>query len=102
MVGRDRPSNGGARIGEAPDPRDSHLRDPELVLKHARELVLRLREGMPAHAGAPGTAVLARPWTAEAPGPLALEATIDAYLANSGASVTTSSSSTAATTGATT
>ncbi len=84
MVGRDRPSNGGARIGDAPDPRDSHLRDPELVLKHARELVLRLREGVPAHAGAPGTAVLARPWTEEAPGPLALEATVDAYLANSG------------------
>lgn len=83
MVGRDRPSPGGARIGEAPDPRDSHLRDPELVLKHARELVLRLREGVPAHAGAPGHAVLARPWTAEAPGPLALEATIDAHLAGS-------------------
>ena len=69
MVGRDRPSNGGARIGEAPDPRDSHLRDPELVLRHARELVLRLREGVPAHAGAPGTAVLARPWTDGGAGP---------------------------------
>ena len=83
MVGRDRPSNGGTRIGEAPDPRDSHLRDPEAVLRHARELVLRLREGVPAHAGAPGHAVLAQPWTAEAPGPLALEATVDAYLAGS-------------------
>jgi MoxR-like ATPase len=83
MVGRDRPSNGGARLGEAPAPRDDHLRDPELVLKHARELVLRLREGVPAHAGAPGHAVLPRPWTAEAPGPLALEATVDAYLAGS-------------------
>ncbi len=83
MVGRDRPSNGGARIGDAPDPRDSHLRDPEAVLRHARELVLRLREGVPAHAGTPGTAVLSRPWTAEAPGPLALEATVDAFLAGS-------------------
>ncbi len=81
MVGRDRPSNGGTRMAEAPDPRDAHLRDPEMVLKHARELVLRLREGVPAYAGAPGHALLARPWTAEAPGPLALEATIDAHLA---------------------
>jgi hypothetical protein len=69
---------------DAPDPRASHLLDPELVLRHARELVLRLREGVPAHAGAPGTAVLARPWTEEAPGPLALEATLESFLANSG------------------
>jgi MoxR-like ATPase len=83
MVGRDRPSNGGARMGEAPDPRDSHLRSPEAVLRHARELILRLREGVHAHAGGPGTAVLARPWTADALGPLALEATVDAHLAGS-------------------
>ncbi len=83
MVGRDRPSNGGARMAEAPDPRDRHLRDPEAVLRHARELMLRMREGMLAPVGVPGPAVLARPWTAEAPGPLALEATVDAYLAGS-------------------
>ena len=32
----------------------SHLLDPELVLRHARELVLRDRENIPAHASAPG------------------------------------------------
>jgi MoxR-like ATPase len=85
MVGRDRPSNGGARVGDAPEPRDEHLRDPELVLRHARELVLRVREGEPAHHGAPGTALLSRPWTEDAPGPLALDATVEAYLANHGA-----------------
>jgi Mg-chelatase subunit ChlD len=84
MVGRDRPSNGGALLHDPPDPRDAHLRDPELVLRHARELVLRLREGVPARAGAPGTAVLARPWTEDAPGPLALDATVDAFLAGAG------------------
>jgi MoxR-like ATPase len=83
MIGRDRPSNGGTRMQDAPDPRAAHLHDPELVLRRARELVLRLREGVPAHAGAPGMAVLARPWSQEAPGPLALEATVDAYLAGS-------------------
>ena len=65
-------------------PARLHLRDPELVLRHARELVLRLREGVTARAGAPGTAVLARPWTEDAPGPLAIEATVEAFLANSG------------------
>jgi MoxR-like ATPase len=85
MVGRDRPSNGGARIHEAPDPRDEHLRDPELVLRHARELVLRVREGAPARHGTPGTALLARPWTDDAPGPLAVEATVEAFLAGYGA-----------------
>ena len=37
-----------------------------------------------ARAGAPGTAVLARPWTEDAPGPVAIEATVEAFLANSG------------------
>ncbi|HET6548212.1 MAG TPA: AAA family ATPase [Solirubrobacter sp.] len=84
MVGRDRPSSGGTRLHEPPDPRDAHLRDPEAVLRHARELTLRLRDGVAARAGAPGTAVLSRPWSEDAPGPLALEATVDAFLANSG------------------
>ena len=78
--GRPRPAVQWRRTASATRPTRAtrHLRDPELVLRHARELVLRLREGVPAHAGAPGTAVLARPWTEEAPGPLALEATVDA------------------------
>jgi hypothetical protein len=83
MVDRDRPSAGGARRVELEDPRDTHLRDPELVLRHAHELVLRLREGLAGPVGAPGAQLATRPWTG-APGELALDATLDAMVANAG------------------
>jgi hypothetical protein len=65
-------------------PRDEHLRDPELVLRHARELVLRVREGMLSPAGAQVGVLEAHPWMASSPGPLAVEQTIEAYVANGG------------------
>jgi MoxR-like ATPase len=83
MVDRDRPSAGGARRRELDDPRDSHLRDPQLVLRHAHELVLRLREGVAGPAGAPGAQLATRPWTGAA-AELALDATLDAMVANGG------------------
>ncbi len=84
MVGRDRPSTGSIRPRELTDHRDTHLQDPEAVLRHARELVLRVREGLPSARGAHGTALVARPWTETAPGPLSVEHTIDAFVANGG------------------
>jgi MoxR-like ATPase len=84
MVGRDRPSSGGAPRAELDAPRDEHLRDPELVLRHAGELVLRVREGMLSPAGAQVGPLDAQAWIAAAPGPLAVEQTLEAYLANGG------------------
>jgi magnesium chelatase subunit D len=84
MVGRDRPSSGGTRATELDATRDEHLRDPELVLRHARELVLRVREGMLSPAGAQVGPLDAEPWIASAPGPLAVEQTLEAYIANGG------------------
>jgi MoxR-like ATPase len=84
MVGRDRPSSGGTRPHELTDARESHLRDPELVLRHARELVLRLRDGIPSAGGAHEAALTSRPWTESAPGPLAVEHTLESYVANGG------------------
>jgi MoxR-like ATPase len=84
MVGRDRPASGGTRPQELTDARESHLRDPELVLRHARELVLRLRDGIPSASGAHEAALTSRPWIESAPGPLAVEHTLESYVANGG------------------
>ncbi|MEA2276683.1 MAG: hypothetical protein QOC78_1643 [Solirubrobacteraceae bacterium] len=84
MVDRDRPSAGGTRPAELTDPRDAHVRDLDAVLREARDLVLRLRDGEPAAVGAPASALYSEPWRDGVLGPLDAERTIEAFAANGG------------------
>ncbi len=84
MVDRDRPSAGGTRPTELTDAREIHLRDPEQVLRQARGLVLRLREGMPGATGGSGSTLASEPWTESVDGQLDLGATVEAFVASSG------------------
>ena len=60
MVDRDQPAARGARTAELHGVRDTHLRDPEAVMRAARELDLRARQGVPSAAGPSGAAAAQR------------------------------------------
>jgi Mg-chelatase subunit ChlD len=80
MVDRDQPSARGVR--PAGPTRDHHLRDPEAVLRAARDLNLRPRTGTHQPGGASGLALQSAPWIAGRDGALDLGATIDEFVAN--------------------
>jgi MoxR-like ATPase/Mg-chelatase subunit ChlD len=84
MVDRDQPAARGGRTGELRDVRDTHLRDPEAVMRAARELDLRARQGMPGAAGPAGLALHSTHWTGARNGHLDVEETIGAYVAGAG------------------
>jgi MoxR-like ATPase/Mg-chelatase subunit ChlD len=84
MVDRDQPAARGARTGELRDVRDTHLRDPEAVMRASRELDLRARQGMPSAAGPAGLALHSTHWTGARNGHLDVEETIGAYVAGAG------------------
>src|SRR5690242_17302043 len=84
MTDRDQPATRGARTGELREVRDTHLRDPEAVMRAARELDLRARQGIPSAAGPAGTALRSAPWTEQRNGQLDVEETIDALVAGAG------------------
>lgn len=84
MVERDRSSPGGARPTEMTDRRATHLRDPDAVLREARDLVLRLRDGAPAAVGAAGSLLRSEPWAATSSGSLDAERTLEAFVASAG------------------
>ena len=80
MVDRDQPSARGTR---PPGPiRDSHLRDPEAVLRAARELNLRPRTGTHQPGGSSGLALQSAPWIAGRDGALDLAGTIEQFVAH--------------------
>jgi MoxR-like ATPase/Mg-chelatase subunit ChlD len=84
MVERDRRSPGSVRPGELTDEREAHLRDLDAVLREARELVVRLRDGAPATAGVRGAVLRSEPLTGATPWPLDAERAIEAFAANGG------------------
>jgi MoxR-like ATPase/Mg-chelatase subunit ChlD len=84
MVERDRPSPGGGRPTEMTHARTSHLRDLDAVLRDARDLVVRLREGVPAARGAPGSVLRSEPWSDSTDGSLDAERTVEAFTASAG------------------
>jgi MoxR-like ATPase/Mg-chelatase subunit ChlD len=84
MVDRDQPSARGARTGELREMSDTHLRDPEAVMRSARELDLRARAGVPSAAGPSGLALRSRHWRDAHNGHLDVDATIGAYVAGAG------------------
>jgi MoxR-like ATPase/Mg-chelatase subunit ChlD len=84
MVDRDQPAARGARSAELHDVRDTHLRDPESVMRAARELDLRARQGVPSAAGPSGTQLHSTHWTDARDGHLDIEQTIGAYVAGAG------------------
>jgi len=81
MVDRDQPAARGARSGELEDVRDTHLRDPEAVMRAARELDLRARQGIPSLAGPSGLQLHSTHWTDGHSGHLDIDATVGAYVA---------------------
>jgi MoxR-like ATPase/Mg-chelatase subunit ChlD len=81
MVDRDQPTARGARSGELEDVRDTHLRDPEAVMRAARELDLRARQGIPSLAGPSGLQLHSTHWTDGHSGHLDIDATVGAYVA---------------------
>jgi len=81
MVDRDQPAARGARSGELEDVRDTHLRDPEAVMRAARELDLRARQGIPSLAGPSGLQLHSTHWTDGHSGQLDIDATVGAYVA---------------------
>jgi MoxR-like ATPase/Mg-chelatase subunit ChlD len=84
MVDRDQPAARGARAGELQDVRDTHLRDPEAVMRAARELDLRARQGIPSAAGPSGLALHSTHWSEARNGHLDVDATIGAFVAAAG------------------
>jgi magnesium chelatase subunit D len=84
MVDRDQPAARGARTAELHDVRDTHLRDPEAVMRAARELDLRARQGVPSAAGPSGLQLHSTHWTEARNGHLDVDATIGAYVAGAG------------------
>jgi MoxR-like ATPase len=85
MVDRDQPSAAGGRAAESPGARDTHLRDLDEVLRRARELVLRPRDGIRRTTGGqPGTALLSEPVTASPNGLLDLPTTVEAMVDKAG------------------
>ena len=81
MVDRDQPTARGARSGELEHVRDTHLRDPEAVMRAARELDLRARQGIPSLAGPSGLQLHSTHWTDGHSGHLDIDATVGAYVA---------------------
>ena len=81
MVDRDQPAARGARSGELEEIRDTHLRDPEAVMRAARELDLRARQGIPSLAGPSGLQLHSTHWTDGHSGHLDIDATVGAYVA---------------------
>jgi MoxR-like ATPase len=79
MVDRDQPTAHGARPPH--EPREGHVRDPELVLAAARELHLRPRTGTYHPGGASGLALHTAPWIEGRDGQLDVGATIDEFVA---------------------
>src|SRR6266536_1865161 len=85
MVDRDRPSAAGRRQSESPGARDTHLRDLDEVLRRARELVLRRRDGIRRTTGGQaGTSLWSEPVTAAPNGLLDLPTTVEALVAKAG------------------
>ena len=84
MVERDRPSPGASRPLDLTDHREFHMRDPDAVLREARELVLRIRSGVHAPVGHAGTVLESEPWRPHTSGLLDVAATIDAFVATAG------------------
>jgi MoxR-like ATPase/Mg-chelatase subunit ChlD len=84
MTDRDQPAARGARTGELREVRDTHLRDPEAVMRAARELDLRARQGIASPTGPAGVALRSAPWTEQRDGHLDVEATLDALVAGAG------------------
>lgn len=85
MVDRDRPSAGGSRLEELTDTQAARLRDPDEVLRRAREHVLRVREGAHRLSGAEsGSTLRSEPWQESATGMLDLRPTVDALIARGG------------------
>lgn len=84
MVDRDRPSAINTQRDELNAPRETHLRDLESVLREARELVLRVREGVPVAVGAPGPTVRSEPWNDVAHGLLDVDDTVQRFVASAG------------------
>ncbi|MPZ92415.1 MAG: VWA domain-containing protein [Actinobacteria bacterium] len=85
MVDRDRPSAGGSRPTELEARFDGHLRDPEEVLRRARELLLRPHDGTPDAAGGAGTGLESKPWTPSIQGSLDVAGTVEGFVTKSGA-----------------
>jgi MoxR-like ATPase/Mg-chelatase subunit ChlD len=84
MVDRDQPSARCARAADLGEPRATHLRDPEAVLRAAQELTLRARSGL-ARPGAPGGLTLgSAPWNGAANCHLDVDGTIGAFVAGAG------------------
>jgi MoxR-like ATPase/Mg-chelatase subunit ChlD len=84
MVDRDQPSARGARPVELDAARETHLRDPEAVLRAAHELNLRARTGTPHSAGPSGLTLRSTHWTDGRNGHLDVDATIGAFVAGAG------------------
>jgi MoxR-like ATPase/Mg-chelatase subunit ChlD len=84
MVDRDQPAARGAGTAELPGIRDTHLRDPEAVMRAARELDLRARQGIPSAAGPAGLQLRSAHWSEARDGNLDVDATIGAYVAGAG------------------
>jgi Mg-chelatase subunit ChlD len=84
MVDRDQPAARGARTAELHGVRDTHLRDPESVMRAARELDLRARQGIPSAAGPAGLQLRSAHWSEARDGHLDVDATIGAYVAGAG------------------
>jgi MoxR-like ATPase/Mg-chelatase subunit ChlD len=84
MVDRDQPAARGARTAGPPGVRDTHLRDPEAVMRAARELDLRARQGIPSAAGPAGLQLRSAHWSEARDGTLDVDATIGAYVAGAG------------------
>jgi MoxR-like ATPase/Mg-chelatase subunit ChlD len=84
MTDRDQPTARGARTGELRDVRDTHLRDPEAVMRAARELDLRARQGIASAAGSGGVALDSAPWAEHRNGELDVEQTVGALVAGAG------------------
>jgi MoxR-like ATPase/Mg-chelatase subunit ChlD len=84
MVDRDQPAARGARTAELQDARETHLRDPEAVMRAARELDLRARQGIPSAAGPSGLQLHSTHWSEARNGHLDVDATIGAFVAAAG------------------
>jgi MoxR-like ATPase/Mg-chelatase subunit ChlD len=84
MVDRDQPAARGTRTGELTDVSDTHLRDPEAVMRAARELDLRARQGVPSAGGPSGLALRSTHWTEARNGHLDVDATIGSLVAGAG------------------
>ena len=69
MVGRDRPSAGGARPTELTESIDTHLRSLDEVLHRAREMVLSPGPGRTVHAGEPPGRACSHSGRRRPPGP---------------------------------